>query len=259
MLRKYLLAAAAIAACSFIPSTYATPIPTLSSPSSLSSFNGLVKRTPATLIHTCTIPNSFAVTFDDGPGTMTNELLDYLHIKQIKVTFFVNGLNYNDIKDPAIAATVKRAFTEGHQIASHTWSHADLANSATNIDEEMTKLDVALKELIGKRPVYMRPPYGNTSPAALEYLGEHGYKVIHWNVDTDDWKHPSDFKASLQAYKNELQRDTAGKSFISLQHDAEPLTSQVLSRLVIEYVLSKGFNVMPVGSCLGDNEGWYRD
>ncbi|KAF9909849.1 chitin deacetylase, partial [Linnemannia zychae] len=120
--------------------------------------------------------------------------------------------------------------------------------------------DVALKELIGKRPVYMRPPYGNTSPSSLEYLGEKGYKVINWNVDTDDWQHPLDFKVNFQAYKNALQTTTTGKSFISLQHDAEPGTAQVFSKLAIEYVLSKGFNVMPVGECLGDPvENWYRD
>ncbi|KAF9912476.1 hypothetical protein EC991_010563 [Linnemannia zychae] len=138
MLRKYLFAAAAIAACTIFPSvTHATPIP---APAGLpSDFQELNKRAAATVILTCTVANSFAVTFDDGPGTFTNDLLDYLAIKKLKVTFFVNGFNYNDIKDPAIAATVKRAYAEGHQIGSHTWSHADLASAAVNIDEEMTK------------------------------------------------------------------------------------------------------------------------
>ncbi|KAK3831549.1 MAG: carbohydrate esterase family 4 protein [Linnemannia gamsii] len=259
MLRKYLLAAAAIAACTIIPSiTHATPIP---EPAPLPfELQELTKRSSAIVIRTCTVPNSFAVTFDDGPGTFTNELLDYLDIKQIKVTFFVNGFNYNDINDPVISATVKRAYAAGHQIASHTWSHADLGTPATNIEEEMTKLDNVLKILIGKRPVYMRPPYGNTCPSSLEYLGQHGYKVINWNVDTDDWQHPLDFKLNFRAYTNALQSNTAGKSFISLQHDAEPGTAQVFSKLAIEYVLSKGFNIMPVGQCLGDPiEAWYRD
>jgi peptidoglycan/xylan/chitin deacetylase (PgdA/CDA1 family) len=52
-------------------------------------------------------------------------------------------------------------------------------------------VDVALKELTGKRPVYMRPPYGNTSPAAIEWLVAQGYKIINWNVDTNDWQHVS--------------------------------------------------------------------
>lgn len=121
-------------------------------------------------------------------------------------------------------------------------------------------MDDALKGIIGKRPVYMRPPYGNTSPAALDYLGAHGYKVINWNVDTNDWQHPLDFKKDLEAYKAALQNANAhSKTYISLQHDAEPGTAQVWSKMAIEYVLSKGFNIVPVGTCLGDTTGWYRD
>ncbi|KAG0209385.1 hypothetical protein BGX28_010373 [Mortierella sp. GBA30] len=248
MICKYLTTCALVLTIALLPSfTFSSPLPMLS------------KRTPATVIVTCTVPNSVAVTFDDGPSIWTHELLDYLAIKKLKVTFFVNGLNYNSIVDPAIAAVVKRAHSEGHQIASHTWSHADISQPSTNIDSEMTKLDDVLKELIGVRPVYMRPPYGNTSPEALEYLGSKGYKVINWNIDSNDWKHPLDFKEDLKGYKAVLQNPaTAGKSFISLQHDAEKGTAQVFSKLAIEYVLSKGFNIMPVGTCLGDTTGWYR-
>lgn len=64
-----------------------------------------------------------------------------------------------------------------------------LEYSAINIIKKYVVVDDALKNLIGVRPIYMRPPYGNTSPQALEYLGSQGYKVINWNVDTDDWQH----------------------------------------------------------------------
>lgn len=120
-------------------------------------------------------------------------------------------------------------------------------------------MDDALIKIIGKRPVYMRPPYGNTSPAALDYLGDHGYKVVNWNVDTNDWMHPLAYSNNLDAYKVALQDPAAiGKGFISLQHDAEQGTAELFSKVAIEYVLSKGFNIMPVGACLGDNDGWYR-
>ncbi|KAG0290112.1 chitin deacetylase [Linnemannia gamsii] len=261
MLRKCLLAVATIAACTFIPSSHASPVPAPapSLPSEIQEFFNKRAGTGDPVIYACTVPNSFAVTFDDGPGTYTNELLDYLARRQVKVTFFVNGLNYNNIEDPDISATVQRAYREGHQIASHTWSHADISLPSTNLRDEMGKLDVVLKNLTGKRPVYMRPPYGNTSPEAVAWLTSEGYKIINWNVDTNDWQHPLAWRTNLQAYKDALQTDTSGKTFISLQHDAEPGTAQVFSKIAIEYVLSKGFNVMPVGACLSDTTGWYRD
>ncbi|KAG0055055.1 chitin deacetylase [Gryganskiella cystojenkinii] len=262
MICKFMgLAAAALAlTLTLTTTTLAAPISEQSlSTSSSSSIPSLAKRTPAPIITSCTVPNSFAVTFDDGPSIWTHELLDYLAIKKIKVTFFVNGLNYNLITDPEFAAVVKRASDEGHQIASHTWAHADLSAIGVDVDSQMKQLDDALLKIIGKRPVYMRPPYGNTSPAALEYLGSNGYKVVNWNVDTNDWMHPLTFRQNLDPYKVALQDPTAvGKSFISLQHDAEQGTAQTFSKVAIEYVISKGFNIMPVGSCLGDPDGWYR-
>ncbi|KAF8941183.1 hypothetical protein EDD21DRAFT_428185 [Dissophora ornata] len=254
MINKYLAAAAAFA-ISLSSLGLSSPIPLGANQHSPE----LLKRVPGDVILTCTTPNSFAVTFDDGPSLWTHELLDYLAIKKVKVTFFVNGNNYNLITDPQFASVVKRAYDEGHQIGSHTWSHKDISQPSTNLTSEMGQLDDALLKILSVRPVYMRPPYGNTSPAALSWLREHGYKVVNWNVDTNDWRHPLDFKADLEGYKHVLKKpSTKGKSFISLQHDAEKGTAQVFSKLAIEYVLSKGFNIMPVGQCVGDTEGWYR-
>ncbi|KAF9410303.1 hypothetical protein BGZ94_001681 [Podila epigama] len=259
MLYKALATLALIAtAGTFSSLVHASPIPAVHSLSPIEAAP-LQKRTPAEIIVKCTVPNSFAVTFDDGPSIWTPQLLDYLKIRNVKVTFFVNGLNYNLITEPEIAAIVKRAYDEGHQIASHTWAHADISAPGVDVADQMKKLDDALLGIIGVRPVYMRPPYGNTSPAALEILNALNYKVINWNVDTNDWQHPTDFEADFLQYKIALQNPTsAGGSFISLQHDAEQGTAEVFGKLAIEYVLSKGFNIMPVGTCLGDTTGWYR-
>lgn len=125
-----MVAAAAVLAMA-MSNTLATPLP-------LSTSSSLTKRSTAPIITACTVPNSFAVTFDDGPSIWTHELLDFLATIKIKVTFFVNGLNYNLITDPEFAAVVKRAHDEGHQIASHTWAHADLSIITTDIASQMT-------------------------------------------------------------------------------------------------------------------------
>ena len=62
-----------------------------------------------------------AVTFDDGPGADTTRLLDALKANNAHVTFFVLGKLAEN--RPEI---VKRAYSEGHQIASHSWNHAKL-------------------------------------------------------------------------------------------------------------------------------------
>lgn len=52
----------------------------------------------------------------------------------------------------------------------------------------MIKLEAALLKLIGRYPVYMRPPYLDYNNKVLGYLKELGYKVISRDVETNDWQ-----------------------------------------------------------------------
>ena len=64
-----------------------------------------------------------ALTFDDGPSQYTSTLLDGLAARGVKVTFFMQGCNAENYPN-----VVKRAYQEGHQIASHTYNHPDLTS-----------------------------------------------------------------------------------------------------------------------------------
>ncbi|KAG0335837.1 chitin deacetylase [Podila horticola] len=209
----------------------------------------------------CKTPGTIAITFDDGPYKFTKNLLDELDKipGSPKVTFFVNGHNNGDIA--TYASTVKRAYESGHQIASHTWDHKDL----TTLDDaaratEMKDLDTAVKKIIGKRPTFMRPPYGAVNDDVLNYLGDAGYTIINWNIDTMDWDHPTDVPKSLKEYENTIGKSGAKKQgWIALQHDPNELTSKKLGPAAVKYAIDHGFKVVTVGTCLGVNKSkWYR-
>ncbi|KAI1319865.1 hypothetical protein EDD11_002859 [Mortierella claussenii] len=214
----------------------------------------------ATVITRCTVPGTVAITFDDGPYIFTSTLLDTLKAKNVKVTFFMNGDNYEKILDNK--ALVQRAHNDGHQIASHTWDHKDLATlSKTQVTQEMTKLEAAFKTILGKVPTFMRPPYGSVNAQALSVLGGLGYKVITWDEDTEDWQHPTDVATSLNLYKNVLGKAGENKKagHIFLEHDVIQSTALTLAPAAIDFAISKGFKVVPVGTCLGVPESkWYK-
>jgi len=205
-----------------------------------------------TIINSCTVSGVAAITFDDGPGPYTSQLLDILASNGAKVTFFMNGQNYGNINDNA--AVVQRAYNEGHQIASHTWSHADLATlNAAGITSEMTQLETALLNIIGRFPTYMRPPYLSTNAQALSTLGSLGYHVIQLDIDTLDWE--GDYTAAYNNYVNGL--DNGGR--ISLSHDPLQQTVQVLAQQMLDAVRARGLRTVTVGECLGDAAAnWYR-
>ncbi|KAF9964752.1 chitin deacetylase [Mortierella alpina] len=213
------------------------------------------------VIMTCSKPGMVAITFDDGPYEYTNALLNILKAKKVKATFFLNGHNNGEIKN--YKAVVKRAYDQGHQIASHTWSHTDLAtlNTESEILSEMTKLDSAIKGIIGVRPTYMRPPYGSRNEFVKAVLIKAGYKIVLWDQDTNDWQHPTEVEKSLAVYKAVLGRkgEIKKNGHIFLQHDIHEKTALELAPKAIDYALKKGFKVVTVGECLGQSKSkWYR-
>lgn len=63
-----------------------------------------------------------ALTFDDGPHPYyTEQLLDGLKERNVKVTFFVTGAHAELHPD-----VIKRMYEEGHLIGNHTYSHMQL-------------------------------------------------------------------------------------------------------------------------------------
>ncbi|KAK9712787.1 hypothetical protein K7432_006900 [Basidiobolus ranarum] len=203
------------------------------------------------IIETCNKAGTFAVTFDDGPSEYTGQLLDDLKARNVKVTFFVVG---EMLESDQGRKFLKRAYDEGHHIASHTYTHISLAKtSESKIRSEMTKTADAIFKVIGKRPQYMRPPYGEYNAKALTIMKDMGYKVINWNVDTLDWEHKNSQK-TLKVYKDVLAKaNLKNDRFISLQHDIQPSTIKAAAG-ILDTVIKSGFKITTVADCLGDSE-----
>ena len=127
-----------------------------------------------------------ALTFDDGPHyKYTEEILDILDEYNIKATFFVVGQlaeRYPEI--------ILRELEEGHEVASHTWSHPHLSKLSDNsLEEELYATENLLYEIAEYRPTLFRPPEGKYGDNLLRVAGKLDYEVILWTVDTRDWAH----------------------------------------------------------------------
>ncbi|KAG0227450.1 Carbohydrate esterase 4 protein [Actinomortierella wolfii] len=139
---------------------------------------------PGDIITSCQQPSSYAISFDDGPGQLTDSLLDFLADQEVKVTFFLNGNNWNCIYRPETQRLLRRAYQEQHQLAVHPWSHRDLETLTDDeIRNEMLKIENAFRQIVGVVPRYMRPPYGEHSERVRRVLAEMGYVLVLWDVD----------------------------------------------------------------------------
>ena len=123
-----------------------------------------------------------AITFDDGPGAYTAQLLDELAARDVKATFFVSG--YRAANYPE---TLKRMVSEEHQLASHTQNHENLNTlSAAKIADEISRTQDYITAAGGDNPAYIRPPYGNANKTVRAQVPS---PLINWSVDPEDWKY----------------------------------------------------------------------
>lgn len=134
-------------------------------------------------IYGCPKKNTWSLSFDDGPSNYTVDLLDILDEADVKVTFCVMGSHAKQYPE-----IIKRAYKAGHQIASHTYSHPHLM-SLTNeeIVYEVLATEEAIKDAIGVKPRYIRPPYGEADGRVKAILKQLGYTTLMWNVDPTDY------------------------------------------------------------------------
>lgn len=220
-------------------------------------------------IYVCNNKGKVALTYDDGPYIYTSQLLDILASYNAKATFFVTGVNNGKgrIDDPATPypAILSRMITENHQIASHTWSHADLSTlTETQRRKEMTKNEMAIRNVIGKFPTYMRPPYSSCNAACVQTMAALGYHITYFDLDTQDYLHTS--PTTVQISKNVINSYfgsnilPTNKDYLSIMHDIHYQTVVNVTVHLLDKMVAKGFKGVTVGECLNDPKAnWYRN
>ena len=124
------------------------------------------------------------LTFDDGPvSTITPQILDILKENEVPATFFCLGEYVNKNKE-----ITKRAYEEGHTIASHTYTHKKaMFSSLETFKSEITKTADVIEEVTGERPAFFRIPYGTKiGQAYKDFLVDEGYTTVGWNCESND-------------------------------------------------------------------------
>ena len=187
------------------------------------------------------------LTFDDGPSTNTNDILNLLSERNIKATFFVLGTQVEKMPE-----TVKRIYDEGHYIAYHGYSHvySSIYGAPENVLDEYNKCCQAVANAIGVPEYnahlfrfpggYYGGKYAEIKKQANELLKQNNIEHVDWNALTGDSEKQNPTKEYLM---NNLQKTTQGKnSVVILMHDAQAkkVTVETLPD-VIEYLQQQGY------------------
>lgn len=162
------------------------------------------------------------------------------------------GNNWACIYDHA--DTLLNLQAAGHTLASHTWSHPDLTKLDYNgIDQELEKVEAAFIKILGLKPTYFRPPYGNYNDLVLQVLRDRGYqKVFIWSDDTEDADGQS---VSYGQNVITSAANTAGPHMV-LMHSTEPHTHDQLVPFALTAFKNKGYGIVSADTCLGSDGEW---
>lgn len=183
------------------------------------------------------------LTFDDGPSSSTDAILDILKENDVKATFFVLGKT-----DEKSRKAYQRIVAEGHTLGMHSYSHKynEIYESKESFVKDLTALQEYLYEVTGVWSRYYRFPGGSSNTVSkvdmqelITYLDESGITYFDWNAASGD-------AVSGQLPKNVIMNNCMTKietysDCMILMHDAaeKKTTVEALPEL-IEQVKERG-------------------
>lgn len=157
----------------------------------------------------------------------------------------------------------QRMHAEGHQIASHTWSHEN-ASAITNTQytNQIIWNEIAINSILGFFPTYMRPPYSICEKACQNILSTLGYHIVYFDLDTQGYlmDDPKLIQSSKNIWDKAINKaNVKTDSFLNIEHDIHYQTVYNLTDYMLSSLFKKGFKSVTVGECLGDPKAnWYR-
>jgi peptidoglycan/xylan/chitin deacetylase (PgdA/CDA1 family) len=190
-------------------------------------------------------PGEVILTFDDGPGQLTEEVSADLKAGNAPSVFFVLGSKLGAVGKER----VKQAAADGHEISVHGHWHATEAGkpftamSTGEIIRQLGGVKASISGATGARPGFFRPPYGIITPEALRAIDSDLNLVpVGWTIDTLDWS-TKDPEELFQKTIDQIKRRGKG---IVLMHDIHN-QSRLATKRLVKWLADNGYKVVSPG------------
>ncbi|RKE18542.1 polysaccharide deacetylase family protein [Streptomyces sp. TLI_171] len=191
---------------------------------------------PGVLRHTASGGKTVALTFDDGPGPATGEVLDLLGQYGAKATFCEIGNNAK-----TRPAAVQRILAEGHRLCDHTVDHPQPMHAQSHDQQvaEIADAKAMIENAAGGNPTitWWRAPGGDFTAENQQIGADLGMKSLGWTVDPRDWSRPG-----VQAIVSTVQQNLRPGGVV-LMHDGGGDRSQTVAALkqLLPWLVAQGY------------------
>jgi len=189
--------------------------------------------------------HELALTFDDGPGPYTQELVGVLNRLHVHATFFAIGE-----EERYFSAGTTLELRSGDVVGDHTETHPMMASlSAHDQREELVEQIARIELLGGSRPRLFRPPYGSFDATTFRLLHQLHLLMVLWSTDTSDYTLPG-----VQAIVHSALAG-AHPGAIILMHDAGGDRSETIAALpaIVKGLRKKGLEPVTIPRLMLDD------
>lgn len=161
-----------------------------------------------------------------------------------KTTFFLSG-SWAE-RHPDI---VERIIEDGHEVGNLGFHY----DHYTNLEDDQIRKDLqlsthVLNELTKEKPTLFRPPHGSFDSRVLSLIHDFNYTVVHWSVDSHDWKNPG----TDAIVENVTKHAKSGDIILMHASDSAKQTAKALPA-IIEHFQKKGYRFATVSELVADS------
>jgi peptidoglycan/xylan/chitin deacetylase (PgdA/CDA1 family) len=183
------------------------------------------------------------LSFDDGVGSVTPQILDTLKRQRIPATFFVlaNKVDCQQHRKNCTAGSnqkhcqslrlcqqrreiLKRIKREGHLIGSHSYDHLRHSQlSYQEMQKNIRRSKQILSPFFSTNPAPFRLPYGDgwfnqkDKPEVMKVLKQQGFTHIGWEMSGFDWNKKNQQETKILDHI--MQQMCSGRNGTVLLHD----------------------------------------
>jgi peptidoglycan/xylan/chitin deacetylase (PgdA/CDA1 family) len=184
-----------------------------------------------------------ALTFDDGPGPFSTQLVALLRQYHARATFF--NIGQKVVRRPDLV----RLEASVGAIGDHSFTHPNLITLPPDeIRRELARTQKAVWKVTRRRVKLFRPPFGDNAKEILQIARSLGMLEVMWNQDSGDASEPST-PSSQEIYQNLVDRVRAGGIVLMHEDEVVPRTLDAL-RMFLPVLEQEGLHAVSVPALL---------
>ncbi|MBV9661838.1 MAG: polysaccharide deacetylase family protein [Acidimicrobiales bacterium] len=184
-----------------------------------------------------------ALTFDDGPGPNTPQVLSVLQRYGVPATFFEIGEHVAQY--PQYTQMLTAA---GYPVENHTWTHPDLTRiPISQFPYQIDQTQNEIRAVTGQTPTCVRPPYNAWNATVVDQLAQRQLTTMSYSIDPRDWTLPG-----TQAIAARVIGSAFPGAVVDL-HDAGGPRDQTVAALpqIINGLRAKGYGFVSICGSVG--------